>query len=124
MSLKDEMREAAAVEMDKRCQIETARAIRSGGNTYYVAIAVNAALSVCDEYEEVEVQVPGTNPNYLRTHGSPFWDHDKPSFTVYRKKEKLEPALEELVRRAVKAWREPQSGLGATMTALAEAVDK
>ena len=80
MSLKDEMREVGAVAMERSGRPDIAKEIRAGETSYYVGTAVNAALSVCDEYEEV----------------------DLPSFTVYRKKEKPEPTLLE----AADAFRE------------------
>ena len=135
MKLKEEMREAAAVKMDHGLYGSTAHDIRTGASATLGGEAMAAALSVCDEYEEVEMQeVRGTAPHYLRTRDSAFWEPHLPSFTVYRKKEKPEPDVTELARRAVKAWGryvsiasrggEPISDVMAALDAGLKAVDK
>ena len=81
-------------------------------------------LAVIDEYEGAEVQKYPMCEGYLRTRESGFWDHNKPSFTVYRKKQKPKPDVTELARRAVKAWRGGTYATHEAMHALAEAVDE
>ena len=131
MSLKDEMREAIAVALEKRGYPETAAAIRAEdwsdadrhGSVRSVVFAARAALSVGDEYEEVEVQKT-PHRAVLRLRSSLCWESHLPSFIVYRKKEKPKPDVTELARRAVEAWRSPAVGFGPAMNALAEVVDE
>ena len=128
MKLKDEMREAAAVALEKVGLPETAERMRAGNdNTWAGGKAIEAALSVCDEYEGVEVQDYPLCDGYLRTRDSGYWKPHQPSFTIYRKKQKPEPDVTELARRAVKEWEHhaPNTGpFGVAMDALAEAVEK
>ena len=120
MSLKEEQREAAAVEMERTGRADIAQQIRAGEASYYAGTAVNAALSVCDEYEAVEVQECVHDASYWKLG---YWDTGRPRFTVYRKKQKPEPTLEELARRAVKAYRSTNLSTAAVIGALAEELD-
>ena len=134
MSLRSEQKEAMADAAFKRNSPDTAAAIRDERwgagfpcDSHMLALA-QAALSVCDEYEEVEVAVEGSG-EWLYLPASPSFDYLSARSTyhkevILRRKQEPAPDVKELARRAVKAWREPQSGLGATMTALAEAVDE
>ena len=124
MSLKDEVKEAMAGALEEHKFLSSARSVRDDERKRYpLSVAAQAALSVCDEYEEVGVQAAFSG-KALRLRENPYWDYDRPSFTVYRKKQKPEPDVTELARRAVKAWRSPAPVFGAAMEALAEAVDK
>ena len=98
MSLKKEMREAAAVEVEAQGAPQRAGAIRRGGTNWLGCKAVNAAIAVLDEYEEMEVQQACSDRHFWRCLGSEFWASHKPSFTIYRKKPKPEPGM----RRAAK----------------------
>ena len=106
MSLRSELKEAMAVALEKQRYLVNADRVREerwgGGGTL---VAAQAVLSVCDEYEEVEVQ-EACSKDLWRTRERNTWEPHIPSFTVYRKKQKPEPDVTELARRAVKAWRE------------------
>ena len=131
MSLRDEQKEAMAQVTEQRKLHVSAGIIReeNWGRTFqgYTLLldVAQAVLSVCDEYEEVEVQA-AVSRRALRLPDNPYWDHDKPSFTVYRKKQKSEPTLEELVRRAVKAWEKDDTAhrFHVAMSALAKVAEK
>ena len=92
-------------------------------------------LSVCDEYEEVEVEeCRGTSgfvcrgDHWLRMPDDRYWGqprHNPNRYTILRCKQKPEPNVTELARRAVKAFRGgPNIGYCRAMQALAEAVDE
>ena len=124
MSLRSEQKEAMAVALEERRYLVVADLVRreqwgDGG----ALIAAQAVLSVCDEYEEVEVR-PSTCDvlTWFPENSDQYISTDSSCFTILRRKQK--PDVTELARRAVKAWRSPAPVFGAAMEALAEAVDK
>ena len=129
MSLRSDLKEAMVVALERAGYVEHARQVKAelfkAAGDEMLGLAAQAALSVCDEYEEVEVQ-ECNNADYLLRRPSTHWDPRKPSFTVYRKKQKPEPDVTELARRAVKAWEKDDTAhrFHVAMSALAKAVEK
>jgi len=124
MSLRGDVKEAMAVAEEEAHSPRTARRIRAedyevgslefgfGLVTREALEVANAALSVCDEYEKLEVQEYGS-PHCLRVHGSLWWEPQRPSFTVYRKKQKPEPTLLEAGEAALEEMRPWRGGVRA-----------
>ena len=129
MSLRSELKEAMAKAAELRGFYALAADIRAERTTQGVRCIeedeAKAALSVCDEYEEVEVQKT-PNRDILRLRSSLCWESHLPSFTVYRKKEKPEPTLEELARCVMKEWKRNKEpfGLCAAMNAFEKKLDE
>ena len=104
MSLRNELKEAMAVAEEEAHSPRTARRIRAedcevsclefgfGLVTREVLLVAQAVLSVCDEYEEVKVQ-ESDFPGCLWLSDNPHWKPHRPSFTIYRKGQKPEPAV-------------------------------
>ena len=131
MSLRDELKEGMAVAVEAHGGKLTVEAVRDEDWAREkhphacpgTLAQAKAALSVCDEYEEVEVR-PSTCDvlTWFPENSDQYISTDSSCFTILRRKQK--PDVTELARRAVKAWRSPAPVFGAAMEALAEAVDK
>ncbi len=128
MKLKEEVRGAAAAEMRRQGCPDIAKEIEAGRDGGYLATgAVNAALSVIDEWEELEVSVHTSGGwAYLPLDGRKAAHNADPSYnthTFYRRKPEPTPTVEELARRAVKAWKEQDKKTGPVCDAM-EALDE
>ena len=141
MKLRSELKEAMAAAEEGANAPNTARCIRTeewvpGTDcvTREALSTAQAALSVCDEYEEVEVRPWKVGLSCVLLLPEDRWFEKGPSFigepfTILRRKQK--PDVTEPARRAVKAWRRyvsiPSGGgepISDLITALAEAVDE
>ena len=101
MSLRSDLKEAMAVALEKLGYTFEAERVREERWTRIGGlVTAQAALSVCDEYEEVEMQEANSAGNYWRSPDTFYWEPQKPSFTVYRKKQKPEPTLLEAAKMA------------------------
>jgi len=106
MSLRSDVKEAMVLTLSDAGLPQSGRAIQEEKDDGWAGWKMaRAALSVCDGYGEMEMQEMSGNPDYLRGRGTVSWEPQRPSFTVYRKKQEPELGLKELARRAVKAWR-------------------
>jgi len=96
MSLRDDVKEAMAVALEEHGYTFEAGRVREEEWTEMGGlVAAQAALSVCDKYEPMEVQ-QSDFPDCLWLRGNPHWMSQRPSFTVYRKKQKPEPETVEV----------------------------
>ena len=130
MKLVERARAAAVVALLARDWGATAEGIKHRDDSYGASVALEAALAVIGELEEVEVsRQRGLSYHFLEMPDDCRYENGSGNFaTIYMKKQKPKPTVEELTRAAVDAWQEEGSPtwhkLHVAMAALAEKLDK
>ena len=126
MKLKEEVKEAMAKAAEEQYP-DAGEDIRRETLSSRAPIqsTARAVLEVIDQYEEVEVRVHKSGQwAYLPHDGRPPLYQTSPSYktrTIYMRKPEPAPDVEELARRAVKAWR---SSCGVPVCETMEALEK
>lgn len=127
MKLVERARAAAVEALTKMDCPYTAGRVKARDQLNAAGCAVEAALAVVGELEEVEVsEQRGLHLHFLELPNDSRYNNGSGTFTtIYMKKQVPDPTVEELARAVVKAWDADQSApIFDAITALKEKLDK
>ena len=111
MSLRSEAKEAVLKALratpNRGCASAASAIERNEYGGWTAQVALEAVLAVIDEYEEVTLCENRYSPGLWYSEGTASFDakFTKNLHTFLRRKQKPEPDVTELARRAVKVWR-------------------